>query len=179
MRVAFMTKDFQGLSTVSRLLHFGITSNDLKHKPETSRDLGRGRSMLTAILAPIKLVVLALEVKASRNSEHDGQTCGSDIDSEGLDVSRAVAIQIAAPDVGCVADGVDEGDCAGSLGRRLGQRGCDPRQSYDSGGVEGGWEKHHGDVAGGNVERRDGNDIGCECEEEGPDDVEEALASAV
>lgn len=116
--------------------------------------------MLATILATVELPILATEVNASGEGEHNRETGRSNVDDESSRVTRGPVVEVAAPDVGGVAESVDEGDGAGSFGGWLGQGAGYPRQSHDGGGVEGGGEQHHRDVSCGNVEGRDGDDVG-------------------
>lgn len=99
--------------------------------PEAVLDLQRGRTAGTKVLTSFDLLVLPSEVPPSQCGEEDQADGSGQIDSKGQDVSWSGSVQVGSPDVGYVAERVDQSvhDC--SLDMWTSHRGRDPRENDD------------------------------------------------
>lgn len=105
---------------------------DLQQISETASHLRRSRSALAKILAPLKSSVIPAQPEPREGSETNGAPGSSQVHNEGRDVARLAVVEVAGPDVGSVAERVDESDSRSPLDGWLGQSPGDPGENDNS-----------------------------------------------
>lgn len=132
--------------------------------------------MLASIDPCVEQSVLATEVEPSDGAAENDTDGRSEVHREGEDETRAVvAVQVRCPDIRGIAQCVDQRIDHRSLDVGSRDRGGDPGEDDDGGGVERRGQDAHGKVSSRRVGRREGDDVADDGDEKGANDMQPSL----